>query len=148
MKGKGGRPKSVDRGSERREFLWVGLTGIDAATRYCTVSWMRHGHRIAAVAQYRSLDGVDATYLGMAHGEIDGLLYRIGDKRAYTVLSQIGREPATQHDSVEALMTLAVLSLEQAVSLTAIGDVDDEDGEHKWVTEARAIAEGKRAVRS
>lgn len=151
MKPHRGRPKSVDRGTERRVFLWTDLTGAEASTRYCSVTWMRHGVRIAAFAQYRNLDGVDITYLGMAHGEIDGLMYRVGVAREHTVPSLIGRDPRTQHDSIDAAMALAVLALEDAVKSAVLGDAGEEDDEHRWLRTSKADFEkrtGRKAVRT
>lgn len=146
-KGKRGRPKHVDHGTRRCAFEWHGLTGIDASTRYCSVTWMRHGRRVAAVAQYRNLDGVDITYLGMAHGEIHGTMHGMGDAKAHTVESLLNRPPQTQHDSVEALLILAVRSLEQAVTRAASGE-ETEDDEHPWVSEGRAEYDARVAAKA
>jgi hypothetical protein len=138
MKTRPGRPKSVSRGTQRRTFLWVGPDDTDHSHRFCTVTWMRHGKRLAAVAQYRDVSGIDMAYLGMAQGEIGGPMLRIGEERAATVLGLIGHDPKAQHDSIDAVMALAVISLEAAVRRAVAGDAEDDEPLHPWTAEGRA----------
>ncbi len=141
-----GRPKHTDRGTQRLPFNWRGPIGINPTTQYCTVTWMRHGQRVAAAAMYRSLGGIDVTYLGMAHGEINGWLQAIGDSKQHQVRALLGRPPLRERDWIEAVQLLAVTSLEEACEL-ALDSGKDADGEHPWQAMGKAECEAHRHAR-
>lgn len=136
-----GRPKHVDRGTFRRAFTWRGPAGVGESTQYCTVSWMRHGERVAAVATYRSLAGADITFIGMAHGDVDGPLQAAGDPARHSVRDLLGRAPVRERDGIEACAVLAVQSLEAAAHL-AVATSPDED--QPWQARGRAECQAHR----
>lgn len=153
MKRRVGRPRSVEHGTERRQFEALLMRGDVPRSRYCTVAWMIHHGRLSATATYRD-PSHDLTYLGMAQGEVDGPYYRRGDTRPHGVLALTGREPSHRSDHVEAVVTLAVQSLEATVAEAVCGPAP-EAGDHPWVIEAREafeerVASGRRrkAVRA
>lgn len=146
MKRRVGRPAAVEHGTVRREFAYLGICGDIPRPRYCTVAWMIHHGRLAATATYRDA-AHDLTYVGMAQGEVDGHYYRRGDTRAHGVLALTGREPAHRSDHVEAVVNLAVQSLEATVAEAVCGPPPAD--EHPWVLEAREafeerVASGRR----
>ena len=145
MKRRPGQPKGVDHGSERRPFAWVTLASLVSTTRYCTVSWMRHGDQVSAFAHYRDLMGVDATFVGLAQGAIGGPLHMAGDARAFSARICLGRDAKTQYDSIDAAVALAVVSLEAAVVRAVAGAM--EEVEHPWLVDGRAEYQERRRLR-
>lgn len=147
MKRRVGRPPSVEHGTERREFAFLGICGDIPRPRYCTVQWMYAHGSLAAAATYRD-SSHDLTYQGMAHGRVDGEYYRRGEARPHGVLALTGREARHRADHVEAVVTLAVQSLEAAVAEAVCGPAPAE-AEHPWVLEAQEafeerVARGRR----
>ena len=127
----------------RREFTWLTITLPAPVTRYCTVTWMRTIDRVSAFAYYRDVIGVDSTFVGMAQGKIGGPLHLAGESKAQTVLGALGREATTQRDSIDAVVALAVLSLEQAVGAAVAGAATEH--EHPWLVDGRAEYEERQA---
>lgn len=140
-----GRPRSVDHGTARREFSFLGIRGDIPRPRYCTVAWMFAHGALSATATYRD-PAHDLAYIGMAHGHVDGEYYRRGDPQAHGVLELTGREPRHRADYVEAVCNLAVQSLEATVAELVCGPVPEE-AEHPWVLEAREAFEERRRRR-
>lgn len=140
-----GRPKHVDRGTTRRPFTWLGAGEPGPTTRYCTVTWMRHGSQVAAVATYRNVGGLDVQWLGMAQGAIDGPLSAIGDDVTHSVRALLGRPPTREIDGIEACVILAIRSLECAVDLASRWGEDG--GEHPWTHAGRGELAAQRYKR-
>lgn len=142
MKGRVGRPPKVDHGTARREFQFLGIRGDIPRTRYCTVAWMLAAGRLSAAATYRD-PSHDVTYLGMALGEVDGEYYRRGDARAHGMLALTGRESSRRPDHIEAIVTLAVQSLEATVAEAVCGPAPALEM-HPWDLESQKAFEERR----
>lgn len=141
-----GRPKHVARGTERRPFEWLGAGDAGPTIRFCTASWMRHGDRVAAVATYRNVAGLDVQYLGMAQGPMDGPFFAAGHGPGVPIRELLGRPPLKERDAIEACVILAVRSLEHAVAQAARGDADDHS--HPWRMAGKNELEAHRFARA
>lgn len=131
---------AADHGSVRQEFDWRGPLGEIKGRRWCTVSWIRHGPMVSAVAHHHDALGPGATYTGMAHGSIGGPLFAASNPQAAVGVPDAG---AADLAWIRACCRLAVLALEDAPR--ASWEKLPPATVHPWNLAATREADEKRA---